>query len=88
MTAAPHPRCVAVSGHTARLWEHVLGPTPVVRNGVRIEHWPEGTGGTDLVWFGRLVPEKGAHLAIEAARLAGKPLRLAGPAATSITSPP
>jgi glycosyltransferase involved in cell wall biosynthesis len=79
MTAAPHPRCVAVSGHTARLWEHVLGPTPVVRNGVRIEHWPEGTGGTDLVWFGRLVPEKGAHLAIEAARLAGKPLRLAGP---------
>ncbi|GAC1357511.1 MAG: glycosyltransferase family 4 protein [Ktedonobacteraceae bacterium] len=31
-----------------------------------------------LVWLGRLVPEKGAHLAIEAARAVGMPLVLAG----------
>ena len=31
-----------------------------------------------LVWLGRLVPEKGAHLAIEAARAVGMPLILAG----------
>ena len=33
------------------------------------------------VWFGRIVPEKGPHLAIDAAVLAGQPLRLAGPIA-------
>ncbi|WP_372939537.1 glycosyltransferase [Mycolicibacterium sp.] len=31
------------------------------------------------MWFGRITPEKGTHLAIEAARRAGMPLVLAGP---------
>jgi glycosyltransferase involved in cell wall biosynthesis len=31
------------------------------------------------VWFGRIAPEKGAHLAIDAAVLAGTGLMLAGP---------
>jgi glycosyltransferase involved in cell wall biosynthesis len=31
-----------------------------------------------LVWLGRFVPEKGAHLAIEAAKVSGRPLVLAG----------
>ena len=35
--------------------------------------------GDDAVWCGRMVPEKAPHLAIDAARLAGLPLRLAGP---------
>lgn len=73
-------RPVAVSEHTARAWEAVLGPVPVVRNGISLETWPAGQGGDCAVWSGRLVPEKGAHLAIEAARLAGMPLVLAGPA--------
>ena len=34
--------------------------------------------GNYLVWLGRLVPEKGAHLAIEAARAVDMPLILAG----------
>ena len=33
------------------------------------------------MWFGRIVPEKGAHLGLEAARLAGVPIVLAGPIA-------
>jgi glycosyltransferase involved in cell wall biosynthesis len=53
----------------------------VIGNGVDCELWrplpsvrPEGA-----VWFGRLVPEKAPHLAIDAARAAGLPLALAGP---------
>lgn len=79
LTFAPATRCVAVSQHTARSWSHVLGDIPVVHNGVELERWPLGPGGDDLVWFGRFVAEKGAHLAIDAAHRAGKRLRLAGP---------
>lgn len=70
---------VAVSRHTATAWEHATGPVAVVPNGVDLSSWPVGPGGDDLIWFGRLVPEKGAHLAIEAARRAGCRLRIAGP---------
>ncbi|OLT51294.1 glycosyl transferase family 1 [Gordonia sp. CNJ-863] len=79
LALAPETRCVAVSRHTAQAWSHVLGSIPVVHNGVQLDHWPIGHGGDDLVWFGRFVPEKGAHLAIEAARTTGRRLRLAGP---------
>ena len=73
-----HP--VAVSGHTARAWAHVVDPLPaVVPNGVDPERWPAGPGGEDLVWMGRLAPEKGAALAIDIARATGRRLRLAGP---------
>ncbi len=68
LTLAPGTRCVAVSRHTAQAWAHVLGTVPVVHNGVRLDRWTSGPGGDDLVWFGRIVPEKGTHLAIEAAR--------------------
>jgi glycosyltransferase involved in cell wall biosynthesis len=51
----------------------------VISNGVDLSLWPAGTGGDDLVWFGRFVPEKGAHLAALAADRAGLGLRLAGP---------
>lgn len=71
---------VAVSRHTAGLWRHVADAA-VVPNGVDLSRWPQGRGGPDLVWFGRLVPEKGAHHAIEIARRAGRRLRLAGPLA-------
>ncbi|MEW2166657.1 glycosyltransferase family 4 protein [Streptomyces sp. NPDC007084] len=69
----------AVSDHTAAAWRHVVPAATVVRNGIDTRRWHQGPGGEELVWSGRIVPEKGAHLAIDAARMAGRKLRLAGP---------
>ena len=69
----------AVSRHTADAWRHSVDPIEVIPNGVDLNAWAAGPGGDHLIWFGRLVPEKGAHVAIEAARRAGFPLVLAGP---------
>ncbi|GGL43852.1 glycosyltransferase [Phycicoccus endophyticus] len=69
---------VAVSEHTAASWRHVAD-VDVVRNGVDVTRWTPGPGGPDLVWAGRLVPEKAPHLAVRIARAAGRRLRLAGP---------
>jgi glycosyltransferase involved in cell wall biosynthesis len=80
-----HERCpvtfVAVSELTARSWAHVVPDARVVRNGVDIGFWRPGPGGGPLIWSGRIAPEKGPHLAIDAAVLAGRRLRLAGPIA-------
>ncbi len=69
---------VAVSGATARAWSHAV-EADVVPNGVDLEMWRPGPGGGPAVWAGRLVPEKAPHAAIDACRLAGVPLVLAGP---------
>jgi glycosyltransferase involved in cell wall biosynthesis len=78
-TAGAGARFAAVSSYTARSWQHLLPDVTVVRNGVDGRRWPLGGGGSDLVWFGRITPEKGPHLAIDAARRAGRPLVIAGP---------
>jgi glycosyltransferase involved in cell wall biosynthesis len=69
---------VAVSEHAARVWRSSTA-AQVIRNGVDIDRWPPGPGGGAAIWFGRLVPEKGPHLAIRAAQTAGIALDLAGP---------
>jgi glycosyltransferase involved in cell wall biosynthesis len=71
-------RFVAVSAHTARQWQHVTN-ADVVHNGVDTDVWTPGCGGDDLVWVGRLVPEKAPHEAIRIARASGRRIRLAGP---------
>lgn len=72
---------VAVSAHTASRWSQRLDVAKVIANGIDLDRWPvgDGTGGY-AVWSGRLVPEKGPHLAVAAAASAGIPLLLAGPA--------
>ncbi len=72
-------RFVAVSEYTARRWEPVLAQVDVIPNGVDLRRWPMGAGGGPAVWTGRIVPEKAPHLAVDAARRAGRPLVLAGP---------
>ncbi|MEX3504994.1 glycosyltransferase [Corynebacterium sp. LK2510] len=70
-------RFVAVSPVTAADWQ-IPQPITVIPNGVNGCTWRPGPGGTSAVWFGRLVPEKGPHLAIDACQLLGLPLLLAG----------
>ena len=69
----------AVSARTAAAWRHVVPAATPILNGIDLDVWRPGPGGGPLVWFGRLVPEKGADLAIEAARRADLPLQLVGP---------
>ena len=76
---AHQARFVAVSRHTATAWAECGIPAQVVHNGIDTDRWQAGPGGGPLIWFGRLVPEKGPQLAIDAARLAGFDLQLAGP---------
>jgi glycosyltransferase involved in cell wall biosynthesis len=50
-----------------------------VHNGVDVSSFPVGRGEDGyLLFLGRLCPDKGAHLAIDAARVAGVPIVLAG----------
>lgn len=75
-------RYTAVSHATAAMWSHVACVDRVIPNGIDLRHFPfRAFAATEpyLVWYGRIVREKGLDLAIEAARLAGLPLRVAGP---------
>lgn len=67
----------AVSAFTAGQWR-LPRAAEVVPNGVDVNLWRPGPGGDRAVWFGRVIPEKAPHLAVEAARRAGVPLALAG----------
>ncbi len=50
-----------------------------VYNGIDLSLYPiQKNGGDHLVFLGRIHPDKGVHLAIEAARLSGLPLLIAG----------
>jgi glycosyltransferase involved in cell wall biosynthesis len=50
-----------------------------VYNGIDLELYPlQESGGDDLIFLGRIHPDKGVHLAIEVARLSGLPLLIAG----------
>lgn len=72
-------RFVAVSEHTRAEWARVGVDSALLPNGVDTDAWPLGpTERSGLVWSGRIVPEKGAHLAIEVARRLGLPLQLVG----------
>ena len=52
----------------------------IVPNPIAVDRWPLGIDKDDyLLWIGRMDPAKGAHRAIEAARLAGRRIQLAGP---------
>ena len=56
-----------------------LDPLAVIPNPIAVDDWPLSEEKDDyLLWIGRMTPGKGPHRAIEAARLAGRELVLAG----------
>lgn len=71
-------RFSTLSAANARKWSDVAPQCSVIPNGIDLRTWhPGATVGEHALWCGRLVPQKGAHLAIDAARQAGVCLRLA-----------
>ena len=80
-TSEGNTHFVSVSAANARSWSPTVGACAVIPNGIDLERWAfhaEADAGR-AVWSGRLVPEKGPHLAIEAAHRAGLSITLAGP---------
>jgi len=74
-------RYVTVSKSNADRWNNIVAECEVIMNGVDCGAWDfydEGQQENYAVWFGRIHPDKGLHLAIAAARLAGIPLKIAG----------
>jgi glycosyltransferase involved in cell wall biosynthesis len=72
---------VVVVSEKARLnLPYDLNCAGVVHLGIPMERYPFFAGRREnfFVWLGRFVPEKGPHLAIQAAQRAGVPLILAG----------
>jgi glycosyltransferase involved in cell wall biosynthesis len=69
---------LSVSQHTRSEWAAAGIESSVLSNAVDPSAWPLGPGGSALVWFGRLVPEKAPHLAIDVAERLGRPLVIAG----------
>jgi glycosyltransferase involved in cell wall biosynthesis len=75
-----HHLTVTSAGQLAAWWPD--GPpeqSSVLHNGIDPAAWPfVPSGNGSAVWSGRITPNKGPHLAIEAARRAGVPLTLFG----------
>jgi glycosyltransferase involved in cell wall biosynthesis len=71
---------VTVSQSALANLPYELNIAGVVHLGLLMEHYPPPSNEPEafFVWLGRFVPDKGAHLAIEAAKRASVPIVLAG----------
>lgn len=74
----PRARTVAVSHWVSERWAGFTA-AQVIHNGIDLSVWLPGPGGDDLVWTGRIAPEKAPHRAVLIARHLGRRLRIAGP---------
>ena len=71
---------VSVSESLAEEWTPFID-SDTVYNGIEVERWPflQGEPTGDALWYGRIVPEKAPHFAIQAALKAGYAIEIAGP---------
>lgn len=74
---------VSVSEFNTESWRAVLPAVTCVPNGIYLDQWFDTGRHEDglAVWSGRITPEKGLHLAIDAVRQAGMQLEFGGPIA-------
>jgi glycosyltransferase involved in cell wall biosynthesis len=80
MDWAPFVPIVSISESARAQTKEPLNFVGVVYNGIEVKQLPSTRKKRDcyFAWLGRFVPEKGPHLAIEAAKQANVPLVLAG----------
>ncbi len=71
---------VSVSQTNASMWEPYIPNCKVIHNGIDLNKWSyiANNSGEYALWFGRIHPDKGTHFAIAAAKLAGRPIKIAG----------
>jgi glycosyltransferase involved in cell wall biosynthesis len=74
---AAHTRIIAIS-HNQRRAAPDIPVARVIHHGIDASQFPLGAGGDYCLFLGRLDPDKGARRAIDAAKKAGVPLKLAG----------
>lgn len=75
-------RFVAVSDAIIQQWSPITPIAATIANGIDLSGFSfRGQPAEDpyAIWYGRIVAEKGLHLAMDAAELLGIPLRFAGP---------
>ena len=71
-------KIIGISNHHASLAEDNVNVDAVIHHGVDTTRFPEGNGnGGYIAFLGRMVAEKGVHTAIEVAKRAGVPLKIA-----------
>lgn len=82
-SAATCGRFINISRSNARVWQHLLPQQQIVHNGVDTSFWKscDQPSNGRAVWFGRILPDKGTHYAIEAAHRAGLSIDVVGPIA-------
>ena len=79
-SAAPAHRLTVTSQAQLHAWFPDGAPSgaSVLHNGIDPAAWRFSDGGEGAIWCGRITPNKGTHLAAEAALRAGVPLTLFG----------
>lgn len=76
---------VSISKYMQRLWSPIIASDAIILNGIDLKRFSynaarkaEPKKENYSIWFGRITPEKGTHLAIQAAQQANIPIRIAG----------
>ena len=77
----PRGSFVNISGPNREQWAGLLPNQAVIANAVDIDTWrPQPLWRRPrAIWYGRILPDKGTHFAIEAAHRIGLPIDIAGP---------
>ncbi|MCM2373668.1 glycosyltransferase family 4 protein [Aporhodopirellula aestuarii] len=72
---------VNISNANANAWSPYIKNQSVAYNGVDTQFWKRSNvlRESRAIWYGRILSDKGTHMAIEAAQLAGLPIDIVGP---------